>query len=673
MNPFSKLMQPMPPKIPLKPLREIEGMGNKYPFFAAFRKWLAKLSSKPIDTPEDVIEENNRIFAAFVFLLNHDYLFYLIVNNQIALIHQLFEKKVIREDEKDILLEIQQQYQRVMRDHHIAMLHKAPVKADPLSQITELGGYFLIGCDPFDLYWQLDSEYQYLTYQFLQEQIEVFFQVLKEEGQVFIDEISNDTSIPDDIKNEVVTELTTHLQDFESALLEVETELNAFFSGSLSSRKSEAFSNRSARVSIESTPTLPDSDEVDSLDSEASSDVISEESIGSEVPIDIVRDESADSEVLSEPAKDKSADSGRPSELGRAKSTDFEEQSHNDRTLHLNNRVDKLKEIWERRASVFLDPISGQLRHSSLHVHFERHRKTTTKIQGALDLIRELQEPLLLHVSNKLNSAQHNAREGIKEQIDQFIGVLSGNSALSPEAQVKVTAYIQNLEVLQEQLESQNSVASIQEVCKDYLQELHQQKMDYLFLPEGGASQFKQHYYKFKDYLNQKANQLAPDPVSFVSQERIKENPVEKEMHSAVSDKREKLRDHLNRGREQRARFFPAFHKEKGKEGLLELIDLNEEKSRELKSMIQLIKGFIVLPTSQVGVDGKRASTTELIKATIKNIEGYKFEKIKPSDLTSLSNGLRSLSSTNNVYSKGLDDFSAEVIRNQQKPAAQST
>lgn len=115
-------------------LKQKELSETTYPLLISYLEWLRKINS--IKSKRDVIQQNERLIHEFVYLCEHNLIFFLTVSGRFDIIRSLFKDKDLPPKETALLDKIEKEQAQVIDAnlHHLALLSK---KKDALISKTD--------------------------------------------------------------------------------------------------------------------------------------------------------------------------------------------------------------------------------------------------------------------------------------------------------------------------------------------------------------------------------------------------------------------------------------------------------------------------------------------------------------------------------------------------------
>lgn len=600
-------------------IRSLQGMTTMYPIFSAFGKWLRRINGA-IETLEDVNDQNNQIFSAFMFLLNNDYLFYLTITSQFTVINDLFEKHGVPIQNSEIFQEIGQSYDLAI-EHRLIPRIENNVTQDMMNPTNLEEGYFQIETSQYDLYNQLRKQYKHLHYKYQSEQTQAIRQVYNEFIKQNIESLRNDTNVPEHVKELLVN---AH-NEFEIALSELENELRDLGNAS-TALDPEMFS-------YDELPTLedfferhkeqePNENDDDFLKVPEYLQTIGETDVSEDEQISRPFDSFSSSRKRKENERGAFSDVNKTTEPERLVPPTA--RPGNQKLRELIGKFNRIDEIYQEQRS----------RHGSLSSHYDRHRRATINIKERLAFLERRYNPALEHLSQK----QELALNDIKVDIGKFNKLLLSNLAsIEPIAKFHVMKSIKKMEEIERTLLNAETIEVAQAALTQYKKELD--TLFDLFQPSGALISIQLPYQELRDNLDQKVVSPPSDQDDLIGHvEKPEINPQPKYRRFAVKKMEIEYKCHEDSR-------FCFFDKSKStskstqekikitKHSHDELFLLHSDEEKLLKNQIKLLKGTLI--AKQEGLSDK-IETFQSVQSLIAIIEQQDYKKINLLDLHSL-------------------------------------
>ncbi|KTD82626.1 hypothetical protein [Legionella waltersii] len=513
----------------LEMIRTLQGMDTMYPIFAAFNKWLRKINGSK-DTLGDVREQNSQIFNTFVFLMNHNYLFYLIITNQFAQINELYTVHGLPLKNPKLLEQISREYQKAVQNQFVLDLHdNTPLDGAHLRNIDE--GYFIINdTTPYQLYSDLTQQYQKINHRYQTEQVKAIREVYEGEVRQNITLIEQDEEVPEEARRDIIN---AHLR-FEEELSRLEQELSDEDDEEDEYYEEDEFfsydeDNQEAIIHLPSDNAPPLRKEITPVDEEEPDEAPlsihmpipdTEQAQIREIPRGLDRENLPDEVSLPPtdiPLREDSPESARAIQqspnLDNERSFDSLPMSQKIRSFEQSKTTESIPKVESirrsprgQRVSNLMDLFENSVgkayekhaHHGSVRIHRDRHRQSVVKMQLGLEALTRKYLPTLQHLTQK----QELALVDIKVDLENFINLLSSNlPSLKEPDKSQLSVSIKRLKQFEEHLLDAVEYEEVQVALKSFSTEL--ESLSNLFTPPGVLASQQDQYEKLNRCLQQ--------------------------------------------------------------------------------------------------------------------------------------------------------------------------
>ncbi|WP_255466055.1 hypothetical protein [Legionella sp. PC1000] len=196
-------------------LKQRELSEATYPLLVSYLEWLRRLNA--IQNKNDVIRQNEQFFDEFIYLCEHNLLFFLTVSGRFDIIHELFKDKDLLAKEVALLEEIEEEHALtaaanlqnfvfIPRKKESSILESEPPKPLPLP--TSEWEKSLYGITNMSLYEYYEEEMKRITYIHHIKQIKLIDTSYEEHialMQKAVNLISQDENIGEETKQKAIT------------------------------------------------------------------------------------------------------------------------------------------------------------------------------------------------------------------------------------------------------------------------------------------------------------------------------------------------------------------------------------------------------------------------------------------------------------------------------------
>jgi hypothetical protein len=652
----------------LEMIRSLQGMDTMYPIFAAFNKWLRKINGSK-DTIGDVREQNNQIFNTFVFLMNHNYLFYLIVTNQFAQINQLYAVHGLHLKNPKLLEQISREYQQAVQNQFILDLKdNIPLDNMHLRKIDE--GYFVISdSTAYNLFADLSKQYQKLNHACQVEQAQIVREIFENEVRQNITLIQEDETLPGPVKDEIIS---IHIQ-FEDELAQLEKELSDEEDNeeeedlySFDDYKLEAIFHLPGELPLDNVLVLEDVPALDMEETPVDEDLV--EPLRIHVPIPAGEKEQNPDEVQisqndlqpRERLPERVVSTDQPQSLNTGRSFDSLPMSQKIGAFEKGNATEGIPKLESLRRPPpsqrmtnlidrFEERMSGLFvkhgKYDSIKIHEKRHRDSVFSMRQGVEAITRKYLPNLEHISRK----QEMALVDIKVDLENFINLLSSNlSSLDGSDKNQLRKSIKNLKQYEENLLDAVEYEEVQSALKNHLTEL--ETLTNLFTPPGALAAQQKQYEDLKISLQQSLVPKPSEPGSKItssgehaqtdsepsSKPKVRKFAVGLARSHLIQEQRHQVIRHGFFSQPQKPTPDQSQQLKITKHSRQELTSLTEDVAEKLREQIGLVK-------TQLGFLTKPGDPLEKANAIIKRIEETSYQKANPVDLSALANIVNTL------------------------------
>jgi hypothetical protein len=431
--------------------------GVYHPIFVAFEKWVRTLNSGILYS-EDIREYNDRVYAEFQFLLNHNYLFYLLVTNQTYLLEELVKEKKVTAEEGELILKIQEQYQIAEQNNLFKKFQQKTTKT--LSKDEPITIFIIPKKEVWDIYCSLEHEYKALKYHYKCELVEVFYKVLDEIEETVIKGLADDPHVPKDIKELVLKDLGELLsKDIREELDEIINDdddllweevlikdispkmitirpsdvlLPSIITNTDQSPEddvdwpSEDAFDEEPKGAVELDATEPDDEVPDAIELDATEpdDEVPDDEVPDAIELDATEpdDEVLDDEVPDDEALDDEVPNDEALDDSPPVLTRYSGYIH--RIIPMPARFRKLA---EKIKSPLYDPITGKLRDESLSVYAEKiDYILAEKMSAFMPMIRAKYQPQISNLELQMRNARNEALNGLKREMRSLMNNIKG-------------------------------------------------------------------------------------------------------------------------------------------------------------------------------------------------------------------------------------------------------
>ena len=184
--------------------KEGELSESTYPLLAAYYQWIRKING--IHTKLDVVIQNEQILSEFIYLCEHNLLFFLTVTGRFDVIRELFIPHKLTPRERYLIQLIQREYAQAHQrlESTLLKVNKEESKKEE-SLILEDWKKYANGLSNMDFYFYYDQEIKRISYEYNLKQIQLLSQAYDSRYARLhqaINIIRADNNISDEVKRE---------------------------------------------------------------------------------------------------------------------------------------------------------------------------------------------------------------------------------------------------------------------------------------------------------------------------------------------------------------------------------------------------------------------------------------------------------------------------------------